>query len=116
MKTAAVDPAGTVTEIGTVTSGLVLDTATAAPPEGAGLDRVTVHDVPAPEPRVVRLQAKEETSTGATRPIVAGAELLLYVAVTVADMLLLKVAVLALKLPVVAPDTTITEGGTVSAV
>ena len=66
-------------------------------------------------PRLVGLQASEDTSTG-TRLIVAGAELLLYVAVTVAVRLLLSAVVVALKVPVVAPAATVTEGGTVSAV
>jgi hypothetical protein len=45
---------------------------------------VTVQALLALGPRLVGLHASEDTSTGATRLIVAGAELPLYVAVTVA--------------------------------
>jgi len=57
---------------------------TDAPPVGAGFDSVTVHALVAFDPRLVGLHASELTSTGANRLIVAGAELPLYVAVTVA--------------------------------
>jgi hypothetical protein len=57
---------------------------TVAPPAGATFVNVTVHALAAFDPRLVGLQTNELTSTGVTRPIVAGAELPLYVAVTVA--------------------------------
>ncbi len=48
-----VDPAATVTEAGTVSCALLLDSVTDAPPAGAACDNVTVHvDVP-PVPRLV---------------------------------------------------------------
>jgi hypothetical protein len=49
VKPALVDPAVTVTEAGTVTEPLVLDSVTACPPVGAAAVRVTVQaSVPAP--------------------------------------------------------------------
>jgi hypothetical protein len=57
---------------------------TTAPPTGATFVNVTVHALVALDPRLLGLHTNELTSTGATRPIVAGAELPLYVAVTVA--------------------------------
>ena len=110
-----VKPATTVTEAGTVSTVLVFVSATAAPPVGAAFVSVTVQVPDAFGPKLDG-HVNEETSTGATRLIVAGAELALYVAVTVAVRLLLSVVVVALKLPVVAPAATVTEAGTVSAV
>ena len=110
-----VAPAATVTEAGTVSTVLVFVRVTAAPPVEAAFVSVTVQVLDAFGPKLAG-HANEETSTGATRLIVAGAELLLYVAVTVAARLLLSVVVLALKLAVVAPAATVTEAGTVSAV
>ena len=69
--------AGTVTDPGTVSVALVLVRVTLAPPAGAALDRVTVQVLEAFGPRLVGLQASEETSTGATSVMVALAELLL---------------------------------------
>ena len=72
-----VKPAANVTEAGTVSTRLVFVSATAAPPAGAAVESVTVHTLVAFDPRLVGLHASEDTSTGATRLIVAGAELLL---------------------------------------
>jgi hypothetical protein len=77
MKVAEVAPAATVTEAGTVRAELVLDKVTTAPPGGAGWVRVTVQVLEETGPRLMELQANEETSTGATRLMVALAELLL---------------------------------------
>ena len=52
-----------------------MDNETAVPPLGAGLESVTVQLLDALDPRLVGLQTNEDTSTGATRLIVAGAEL-----------------------------------------
>jgi hypothetical protein len=81
---AEVEPAGTVTKVVVVRRGLLLDTVTVMLPAGAALESVTPQDVPAPDPKLVGLQVSIETSTGATSPTVAFAELALYVAVTVA--------------------------------
>ena len=69
--------AGTVTDPGAFSVELLFEMVTSAPPAGAALVKVTVHVLEAFGPRLVGLQASEETSTGATRLIVALAELLL---------------------------------------
>ena len=76
LKVAEVAAAATVTDAGTVRVALVLVNVTAAPPVGAAWVRVTVQVLEAFGPRVVGLQASEETRT-ATKLTVAVAELLL---------------------------------------
>ena len=115
VKLPVVADAATVTDAGTVSAAWLLLSDTDAPPVGAAFDSVTVHELLAFDPKLVGLHVKELTSTGATRLIVAGAELPLYVAVMVAVRLLLKVPVVALKLLVVVPAATVTDAGTVSA-
>ena len=83
LKTAEVAAAVTVTDAGTVRVVLVLVRFTVAPPVGAALVNVTVHVVDEFGPRLVELQISEETNAGATRLMVAFAELLSYVALTV---------------------------------
>jgi len=78
------DPAGTVTEAGTVNAEFVFVNVTAAPPAGAALVRVTVQVLDPFAPRLFGLQTTDDTSTDAVRLTVVLAELLLYVAVTVA--------------------------------
>jgi hypothetical protein len=73
---------------------------------------VTVQVLEALAPRLVGLQASEDTSTGAIRLMVALAELLLYVAVTVALWSLGMAVVVALKAATVAAAGTVTEAGT----
>jgi hypothetical protein len=81
----AVDAAAaTVTDAGTVSVVLVFVSVTNAPPTGATLVNVTVQLLEAFGPRLAGLHASDDTSTGATRLTVVFAELLLYVAVTVA--------------------------------
>jgi hypothetical protein len=77
LKVAVVAAAATVTDAGTVRTELVLVKVTLAPPVGAGWVRVTVQVLDEFGPRLVGLQASEETSTGATRLMLALAELLL---------------------------------------
>jgi hypothetical protein len=78
LKVAEIAAAATVTDAGTVRVGLVLVRVTVAPPPvGAGWVRVTMQALEELGPRLVGLQTSEETSTGATRLIVALAELLL---------------------------------------
>jgi len=112
---ADVAAAATVIDAGIVRVELVLVRVTLAPPVGAGWVKVRVHVLDAFGPRVVGLQASEETSTEATRLTVALAELLLYVAVRVALELLAMAVVVALNVAVVAAAVTVTEAGTVSA-
>jgi hypothetical protein len=84
LKVAVMAAAATMADAGTVSVGLVLVRETNAPPAGAALLNVTVQVLEAFCPRLVGLHESDDTRTGATRPIVAFAEVLLYVAVTVA--------------------------------
>ena len=84
LKLAEVAAAATVTDAGTVSVALVLVRVTLAPPVGAPWVKVTVQVLEELGPRLVGLQAREETRTGATRLMVAVFELLPRVAVTVA--------------------------------
>ncbi len=77
LKLPVVAPAATVTEVGTVSAAWLLLKDTTAPPAGAGLESVTVQELDAFDPRLVGLHTSEDTSTGAIRLIVAGAEVLL---------------------------------------
>jgi len=77
VKVPVVTPANTVTEAGTVSTLFVLLSVTAAPPVGAACVNVTVQVLEAFCPKLVGLHAKEDTVTGATKLIVALAELLL---------------------------------------
>ena len=84
LKVAAEAPVATVTEAGTVSDALLLPSVTFDPPAGAVWVSVIVHVLTALCPRLVGLQARVETRTGASRLIVAVCELLPRVAVTVA--------------------------------
>jgi hypothetical protein len=75
LKVAVVAAAATVTDAGTVSVGSVLVRVTVAPPVGAAWVRVTVQVLEEFGPRLVGLQASEETSTDATRLMLALAEL-----------------------------------------
>ncbi len=88
---------------------------TDAPPVGAAFVSVTVHELVAFDPKLVGLHTSELIKTGVTKLMVAGLELPLYVAVTVAIRLLLNAPVVALKLAVVDPAATVTDAGTVNA-
>jgi hypothetical protein len=77
LKVAEVAAAATVTDAGTLRVELLFVRATVAPPVGAGCVNVTVQVLEEPGPRLVGLQAREETSTGATRLTLVFAELLL---------------------------------------
>jgi hypothetical protein len=84
LKVAVIAAAATVTEAGTLKAVLLLLSATLAPPVGAACVSVTVQVLEAFCPKLVGLHTSVDTKTGATRLIVALAELLLYAAVTVA--------------------------------
>ena len=80
-----VEPAGTVTvEPGTGNKVLLLDSETEVPPVGAVWLKVTVHVVAAPLLKLVGLQLREESVTGAVRLITAVLDVPLSVAVSVA--------------------------------
>jgi len=84
LNVAVVAPAATVTDAGTVSELLLLVRVTLDPPVGVVWVSVTVHMLAALCPRLVGLQATPDTSTGASRLIVAVFELVPRVAVTVA--------------------------------
>jgi len=75
LKGAEVAPAGTVTDAGTVTVALVFVRVTIAPPAGAAFVKVTVQVPEEFGPRLLGLQASEETSTEAARLTLVLAEL-----------------------------------------
>ena len=77
VKFAVVALAATVTDVGTVKVVFVFVTLTTAPPVGAACVKLTVQVLEELGPRLVGLQDKLETSTDATKLIVAFAELLL---------------------------------------
>ena len=64
VKVTLVDPAGTVTLVGTVASGLLLASATLAPPAGAELVRVTVPCELSPPVTLVGLSVTLERLAG----------------------------------------------------
>jgi hypothetical protein len=105
--------AATVTDAGTVKVELVFVSVTLAPPVGAALVSVTVQVLEELGPRLLGLQDRADTRTGATRLTVVFAEVLLYAAVTVALELLAIVPVVTVKVPVVADAGTVIEAGTV---
>ena len=74
---AVVADAATLTEAGTVSVELELERVTLTPPLGAAWVNVTVHVLEAFGPRLVGLQARDDTTTGAVKLTVALAELLL---------------------------------------
>ena len=111
-KEAVEELAGTVTEAGAVTAGLLPESDTAAPPFGARAERVTVQVALAPALRFVGLQARVETTADATRFKVAVCEAPFKVAVIVALWLEGKAPAVAMKEAELAPATTATVAGT----
>ena len=75
LKLADVAPAATLTEAGVVSTALLSERATLAPPAGAALVKVTVQVLEALGPRLLGVQAREDTNTGATSAMLALAEL-----------------------------------------
>jgi hypothetical protein len=76
--------AGTLTEAGTESEALLLASVTVDPPAGAIAESVTLHVVLVFMARLLGLQARLETLTGASRLMAAVFEVLPIVAVTVA--------------------------------
>ena len=62
LNVALVDAAATITEVGTVNTGLLLDSKTGRPPAGAGLDNVTVQVLEAAVARVAGAHTREVTN------------------------------------------------------
>jgi hypothetical protein len=108
-------PAATVMDAGTVRAALVLVRVTKDPPAGAAWFSVTVQVLDAFGPRLAGAQLSEVGVTGATRLIVALADTAFNLAVIVPLWLLLTAAVVALKIPELAPAATVIEAGTVRA-
>lgn len=109
------DPARIMLAVGTVSNGLLLAMEITLQPEVTGPVKVIVHVLAKPESKPVGLQPSDDTVRTDVKLIVAGAELPLYVAVSVAVRLPLKVPVVALKFLVVVPAATVTDAGAVSA-
>ena len=84
VKVPEVLPAAIVTGVATRRAKLLALRATAAPPEGAALESVTVQVLLAAELRLAGLHVSEASLIGATKERDADAEVALYVAVTVA--------------------------------
>ena len=112
LNAAVVDPAAIVTDVGTVSVALVFVSATVLPPAGAAWFRVTVQLLVPLGPRVVGLHAKAVTCMG-VNVIVTFCDPFPNVAVSVADWVVAKVPVVALKVAVVADVATVTDVGTV---
>ena len=115
VKLAEVLLAATVTEAGSVSTELLSESATLAPPVGAACVRLTVHVVEAPEFTLVGLQLRAETLMGTTRLRVTVWEVPFRVAVTVAVWLVVMVPTVAVKEAEVLLPGTLTEAGTVRA-
>ena len=113
--TALVVPAAIVIDCGTTSSGLVLVSATTAPPVGAAFDRVTVQLVAVLLLSEVGEHKREVTSVDVTRDTVADLVVPLYVALTVADASAVMLPAVALKVPAVEPEDIVIDPGTVKA-
>ena len=111
-KLAEVAPANTVTAAGTPRAGLLLESATLVPPEGAALVRLTLQALAAPEPRVVGLHVTEANANGADKVNETVCVALPRVAVSSAVPSEVIVPAVALKLAEVAPANTVTATGT----
>jgi len=109
------DEGATVTEAGTVRTELLLESDTVAPPLGAAAERVTVQALLDPELRVVGLQVRAVTRTGAIRVKVVVWEAVFKVAVIVALWFVVRVPAVAVKMAELAAAGTVTEAGTVRA-
>ena len=113
---ANVEPAPTVTELGTVSAELLDVNPTAAPADGAAAERATLHLVVDPEDTVVGEQVRLDT-LGAVPAATDKVKVLappFSVAVIVTDPLLATAPLVALKVAEVAPAATVTDAGTVT--
>jgi hypothetical protein len=106
---------GTVTDAGTVSAVLLLESPTVLPPLGVVWVRVTVQVLEAPEFTLVGLQTSADTRVGATRLNEAVWEEALRAAVTVAVWVVVIVPRLALKVADALFAGTVADAGTVNA-
>jgi len=113
VKVAVVAPEATVTEAGTVAEALLLERLATKPPEGAGLDSVTVPVLEEPPTTELGLRTSDEM-VGAVMVRVAVLATELQVAVIVALVVEATAVVVIVKVAVVAPAATVTEAGTVA--
>jgi len=116
VKLAAVEPAGTRTDAGTVKDELLDERATVAPLAGAAWVNVTAQVVEVPEVRVESEQFNpDRAGRGASSESVAWAELPLRLAVITALVLLATELAAAAKVALLDPAGTVTVAGTVRA-
>jgi hypothetical protein len=114
-KVPVAEPARMILAEGTVSSGLLLASVITLHPEGTGPVKVIVQVLVKPASKLAGLQLTDDTLSTGARLIVAGVELPLYAAVTVAVRLPLNAPVVTLKFLVVVPAATVTDAGTVNA-
>ena len=112
LKVVLVEPAGTVTEAGTVRAALLVLNDTTCPPVGAALVWLTVQVLDAPEFTVEGEQASADNTAGATRVRLAVCDPPFSVAVSRAVVSLETAATVAVKVAPVAAAATVTDGGT----
>jgi len=105
--------AGTVTDAGTVSAVLLLESVTALPPVGADSFRVTVQVVDAPELTLLGLHARAETTAGSTKLNVVLCKVPFKVAVTVAVWFAGRTPAVAMKLAELDPEGTVADAGIV---
>ena len=110
-----VEPAATVSDVGTDSAALLPDSVTTAPPVATACDSVTVHVVLPPEEIEVGEHCSAVTFDNGATVTDAVAEPLFSDAVTVTAAEAVTVPAVAVKVPVVAPAATVTDAGTVSA-
>jgi len=116
VKVAVVEPAGTVTEPGTLpTDGLLLDRAIDAPPLGAGPLSVTVPVALLPPVTVEALSDTDASIIAGWRVSGATAVEPLYAAVMVTDVVVATKLVLTVNDALVEPAATVTDPGTLAA-
>ena len=113
VKVAVVAPAATVTEAGTVALAVLLASATAMPPVGAGLLIVTVPVELAPPITEVGLRETDDADGGVTVRV-AEPEVVPSVALIVAVVEAATAVVPTVKEALVAPAATVTNAGSVA--
>lgn len=112
VKLANVAPDATFTEAGTLSDALLLETATATPPELAACDKVTVHAEVPPELRLVGEHDTEPTTVAAKSEMYVVWELPFEVPVIPAVTLLEIVPAAAVKVAEAVPAAAVTDAGT----